>query len=147
MSLEIPVDILEPCDVHSNCLECPLPACKYDDRAGYLQWCRERILEENNQAGLCYYKGTAIAEIAERDNIPLTHLRWLIAAGEVRINSIDRLMTALNVNQRTIYRRIERGEIQCLPADQCPPIVLTEQQKSRIKGMRIHPPKKQKKAA
>ena len=26
------------CDVHPHCLECPLPACKYDDWRGYRRW-------------------------------------------------------------------------------------------------------------
>jgi hypothetical protein len=36
--LGLPADFNHPdrgCEVHPRCLECPLPACKYDDLAGY----------------------------------------------------------------------------------------------------------------
>ena len=42
MNLEIDIMEADGCDVHPHCLECPLPACKYDDPRAYRRWLADK---------------------------------------------------------------------------------------------------------
>jgi predicted DNA-binding transcriptional regulator AlpA len=122
-------DMLEPCDVHSDCLQCPLPKCKYDDSAGYRIWMRAKAAMENGMGALYYYPPSAIAKIAQRNRIALSVLNDLIDQDKVSIITIRRLIEQtlkIGIGQRQMYRMIKRGEIQRRSASQFPPINLAK---------------------
>ena len=49
------------CDVAPHCLECPLPACKYDDLHYYQQWRADNL---RNRIIAMRARGDSIREIA-----------------------------------------------------------------------------------
>ena len=65
-------DGLPPCEVSANCLECPLPACRYDDPKGLQRYRQQledrRVLEAKAAHGLTR------AETAVRFGVSVRHV-------------------------------------------------------------------------
>lgn len=116
-------DVLGPCDVHSNCLECPLAACKYDDEAGYIRWYRENRLQPSTPTDLYFYDCQAITAIAEREGMHRKTLYEHIQVGKVHLRTHKRLMAdarKMGLTTRQIARMIKRGEIERRSPDRFP---------------------------
>lgn len=59
----------EPCQVTDNCLECPLPACKYDDPYYYREWIADRSKRRVNTEILeLLAQGVPASEVALQVN-------------------------------------------------------------------------------
>ena len=67
------------CEVSPSCLECPLPACKYDDPAAYYRDIRE-----------------------SRD-------REIVDARRVDGKSVPQIASHFGLSQRTVHRVLERA--------------------------------------
>lgn len=72
------------CEVSPSCLECPLPACKYDDPTAYYRQIRE-----------------------SRD-------REIIDAKRVEGKSVSQIASHFGLSQRTIHRVLERARANFL---------------------------------
>ena len=72
------------CEVSPSCLECPLPACKYDDPAAYHRQVRE-----------------------SRD-------REIVDAKSVQGKSVPQIADHFGLSQRTIHRVLERAKTNFL---------------------------------
>lgn len=118
-------EILGPCDVHHNCLECPLPACKYDDENGYILWYKQNRLKTSTPTDLYFYDRAAIEGIADREGIhPLTLYR-MIREGKVFLRTHKLLMAdarKIGLTTTQVATMIKLGHIERRSADQFPPI-------------------------
>ncbi len=70
------------CDLYPSCLHCPLPRCRYDDRAGAAGMLRTG-------------RDASILRLAERDGMP-----------------VDRLAEMFGLSRRTIFRVLRSGKQQ-----------------------------------
>jgi hypothetical protein len=127
------------CDVHYNCLECPLSACKYDDDSVYRKWQREQrkpkgsglpmqieqAADNGDAIPLWFYDGEAIIVIANREGLNRLSLYRMIREGKVDLRTHKQLMqdtTRLGLSRCQVRNMIDKGLIQRKSPDQFPPI-------------------------
>jgi hypothetical protein len=118
---------LAPCDVHDNCLECPLPECKYDNEPAYIEWYRQNKLDHRSPTQLYFYDARAMKDIAAREGVHTLTLYRLINEGKIQLRTHKQLMKELRcggISTRRIAGMIKRGDIRRMPATVFPPINL-----------------------
>lgn len=114
---------MPPCDVTPDCLECPLPACKYDDTAPYNLWKiahRDVVEEMIPKKLLGYYEGQVIEEIAERSGVSSTTIRLWGKKNRIVLMTRARFyvqVDLLGIARRKVHNWINDGHIRMFTAD------------------------------
>lgn len=110
------------CDVHHDCLECPLSACKHDDLGPYREWkavnpslAFQRRYQPDRH--FSFYTPAGIREIADRANVTERAVHKWIERGKVLITTKQMLYDqglALGIPISTMRRWIREGKVEIL---------------------------------